>query len=336
MESISDDDLTQVKDYLERINDPRRTGYGNIRHKLIDIIVMAFAATLCGYEDYEDMEGFGYLRLDFFKTFLELPYGIPDESAFRRVLQCLNPLELQRGLENWLADVKERRKEEGAGARLVNIDGKTIRGSRFHVVSAWIGEHGLTLGQLTTEEKSNEIKAVPKLLDMLDVKGDVITADAMSCQKEIAKKIREKEAEYVLAVKENQKGLYEDIKDYFEGMEIGEIEELPEDVWQGEEEQGHGRLERREIRTVSGLGWLENREAWEDLKTIVQYRTLRKEKGKETVQTDQYYISSGDFTAEEFLRYIRGHWSIENQVALDAGHSVSGRRVSGEERECGP
>ncbi|MDR1302225.1 MAG: ISAs1 family transposase [Treponema sp.] len=166
-------------------------------------------------------------------------------------------------------DIKERKKEEGAEARLVNIDGKTIRGSGFHVVSAWIGEHGLTLRQLTTEEKSNEIKAVPKLLDILEVSGDVVTADAMSCQKEIAKKIREK---------------------------------------------GHGRVEKREIRTVTGLEWLESREVWEGLRTIVQYRTFRKEKGKEMVQTDRYYISSGDFSAEEFLRYIRGHWSIENQL----------------------
>jgi exo-beta-1,3-glucanase (GH17 family) len=123
-----------------------------------------------------------------------------------------------------------RTKGENEMARLVNIDGKTIRRSGFHVVSAWIGERGLMLGQLTTEEKSNEIKAVPKLLDILDVKGDVVTADAMSCQKEIGKKIREKGADYILSVKENQKGLYEDIKEYFEGMESGEIREVPEDV----------------------------------------------------------------------------------------------------------
>jgi predicted transposase YbfD/YdcC len=221
---------------------------------------------------------------------------------------------LQEGLENWLTGLQIRKNGAGAGARLVNIDGKTIRGSGFHVVSAWIGEHGLTLGQVATEEQSNEIKAVPKLLDLVDVQGAVVTADAMSCQKEIAKKIREKGAEYILAVKENQKGLYEDIKDYFEGMEGGEIGELPEDVWQGEEEKGHGRVERREIRTATGLEWLENREAWEGLTTIIQYRTFRKQTGKAAAQTDRYYICSGDFSAEECLKYIRGHWSIENQL----------------------
>ncbi|MHB9292762.1 hypothetical protein Holit_01867 [Hollandina sp. SP2] len=184
-------------------------------------------------------------------------------------------------------DVKVRRKGEHGEARLVNIDGKTIRGSGFHVVSAWIGEHGLTRGQLTTEEKSNEIKAAPKLLDLLEVKGEVVTADAMSYQKDIAWKIREKGADYILAVQENQSTLYEDIKDYFEGMESGEIQEQPEDLWQGAAEQGHGRVERREIRTATGLEWLEGREAWEGLRAIVQYRTFRKVKGKETVQTDR-------------------------------------------------
>jgi hypothetical protein len=177
--------------------------------------VIAFRAVLCGYEDYQEMEELGRLKLDFFKGFLELPHGIPDESAFRRVLHCLNPGEVQEGLENWLREVRIREKEAGAEVRLVNIDGKTIQGSGFHVVSARVGEHGLTLGQLTTEEKSNKITAVPKLLDLLDVQGDVVTVDAMSCQKETAKKIREKGAGYVLTVKENQKGLYGDIKDYF-------------------------------------------------------------------------------------------------------------------------
>jgi predicted transposase YbfD/YdcC len=306
--------LARAADFLDEINDPRRTAYGNIRHKLVDIIVIAFTAVLCGYENYEEIDEVGWLKLDFFKRFLELPNGIPDESAFRRVMQCLNPYQLKEGLENWLLDIKVRTGGEEDAARLVNIDGKTIRGSGFHVVSAWVGEHGLTLGQVVTEEKSNEITAVPKLLDRLDIGGDVVTADAMSCQTEIAGKIREKEADYILAVKENQKTLYNDIKEYFEGMESGEIRDLPEDIWQGEEERGHGRKERREIRTVTGLEWLGNCGAWQDVQTIVPNRTFRTVKGKETVQTDQYYISSGDCGAEEFLKYIRGHWSIENQL----------------------
>jgi predicted transposase YbfD/YdcC len=276
------------------------------------------------------MEEFGKLKLGLLKGFLELPNGISDESAFRRVLGCLNLPGLQKGLENWLADVTMRTKEENGTARLVNIDGKTIRGSGFHAVSARVGEHGLTLGQLTTEEKSNETKAVPKLLD---VKGNAVTADAMNCQKEIAKKIREKGARYILSVKENQKGLYEDIKEYFEGMESGEIREPPEDVWKGGEEKGHGRIERREIRKAVGMEWLYDRETWRGLTTIIQYRTFRGQKGKETAQTNRYYISSGDFSAEGCLKYIRGHWSVENQLHWMQDESVSGRRMPGKDGE---
>jgi predicted transposase YbfD/YdcC len=196
----------------------------------------------------------------------------------------------------------------------VNIDGKRIRGSGVHVVSAWIGEHGLMLGQVVTEGKSNESKGVQKRLDMVDMEGDVVTADVMRCQKDLAKKIREQGADYVLEMKENQKGLYEDLKDSFEGMENEELEELPEDIWQGEEEQGHECLERWEIRTVRGREWLENREEWQDVKAVVPYRRFPREKGNERVQTDRYYSSSGEFSAEALLKYIRGHWSIENPL----------------------
>jgi predicted transposase YbfD/YdcC len=263
MERISLHKLGQVIDYLEQLHDLRRTEYGNIRHKLIDSIVIACTATLCGYKDYEEMDEWGKLKLDCFKGFLELVHGIPDESA-------------------GVALLKPGGSAGGAGTLAC---GRNDTGER--VSSAWVGEHGLTLGPLTTEEKINEIRAVPKLLDLLDVQGAVVTADVMSCQKELAKKLQEKEAGYVLAVQENQTKLYGDNKDYFEGMESGELEELPEDIWQGEEEQGHGCVERWEIRTVTGREWLESREAWQDVKTIVHYRTFRMHKGKETVQRDR-------------------------------------------------
>jgi hypothetical protein len=152
MTNISVRDLERVMDFPDEINDPRRTAWRNIRHKLTDILVTAFAVALCGYEDYEEMEEFGLLKREFFEQFLELPNGVPDEPAFRRVLQCINPRRLREGLENRLLDIKLRTKGQGE-ARLVNIDGKTIRGSGFHVVSAWVGEHGLTLGQTVAEEK---------------------------------------------------------------------------------------------------------------------------------------------------------------------------------------
>jgi predicted transposase YbfD/YdcC len=287
---------------------------------LIDIIVIAFTATLCGSDEFEEMEEFGRLKRDFFKGFLELPNGMPDESTFRKVINRLDPVQLHKSLDNWLVEVGERQKADDSSVRAVNIDGKTICGSKkagrkgVHVVSAWVGENNLTLGELATDEKSNEITAVPELLDMLDIKGDVVTADAMSCQTAIAKKIREKEADYLLAVKDNQPTLHGNIRDFFEGMESGEIRDIPEDVWQSALEKGHGRFERREVRTVSDIGWLENKEMWKDLKTIIQYRTYRTEGGGEPVRTNQYYISSAAFFADEFGKYIRGHWSIENNL----------------------
>jgi predicted transposase YbfD/YdcC len=316
---IEEADIIRMNEYLGEVKDTRRQ-WGHLWHKLIDVLVIAFAATLAGYEDFEEMEAFGRLKYDFFKGFLALPHNIPDESTFRRVLRQIDPQELQNGLGKWLLDIGNSQGKDVKTGRLINVDGKTIRGSKkegthaVHVVSAWVGEHNLVLGQLATDEKSNEITAVPQLLNLMDVTGDIITADAMSCQKEIVKTIRKKEADYILAVKENQPTLHENIKEYFDGMESGEIREMPQDVWQGTWEKKHGREEKRELRTVSDLDWMENRESWQDLKTIVQYRVFRKEAGKEMVQTDHYYISSGDFNADEFLKYIRGHWSIENNL----------------------
>ena len=221
---ITEEYIIRMKEHLGEVEDTRRQ-WGNIWHRLIDIVVIAFSAILSGYENFEEMETFGRLKNDFFKGFLELPHGIPDESAFRRVLQIINPQELQKGLGGWLIYIGNGQEKEGKGGRLINVDGKTIRGSKkkgtkaVHVVSAWIGENNLALGQLATDEKSNEITAVPELLNLLDIKGDIITADAMSCQKEIVKTIRDKGADYILAVKDNQPTLHENIKDYFDGME---------------------------------------------------------------------------------------------------------------------
>jgi predicted transposase YbfD/YdcC len=228
------------------------------------------------------MEEFGLSREQELREFLELPHGIPDESTFFRVFTRVNSGELSRCVYEWLAEVR------GGAGSAVNIDGKTIRGSgsveksAVHMVSAWAGEKEIVLGQLAAAEKSNEITAIPKLLD---IRGATVSIDAMGCQKEIAAGIRKKGADYVLAVKENQPALHHDVKDYFEGMEGGQIRELPDDIWETGEERGHGRIEKREVRTVSGLTWLEGKADWKDLATIIQCRSCRTLKG-ETTQTD--------------------------------------------------
>ena len=301
-------DIVRLKEKLGEIPDQRRP-WGNLRHKLVDILVIGLTTLLCNGSDYEDMEAFGLEREKELRKFLELPNGIPDESTFFRVFQWLKPPALAACLYSWLAEEREIQ------AQKINIDGKTARGSgkgeekALHVVSAWAGDEEIVLGQLAVDEKSNEITAIPKLLELFDVKGATITIDAMGCQTEIAKKIREKKGNYILAVKDNHKILHEDIRDYFDGLEQGDIRDLPDDVWKTDEERKHGRVEQREVRTVTDISWLEGKPAWKDLKTIIQYRSWRN-----GVMTDRYYISNADMSAQEFYQHIRGHWSIENKL----------------------
>jgi predicted transposase YbfD/YdcC len=301
-------DIVRLKEKLEEIPDPRRQ-WGNLVHNLTDILVIGLATLLCNGTDYEDMEEFGREREAELRKFLELPGGIPDESTFFRVFQRVKPAELSGYLYAWLAGEVELQGQS------VNIDGKTIRGSGkggkdgVHVVSAWVGGKEIVLGQLAVDEKSNEITAIPKLLALFDLEGAAVTIDAMGCQAGIAKKIRKQRGDYILAVKDNQKTLHQDIRDYFEGLEQGDIREMPDDVWETGEERKHGRVEHREVRTVTDIEWLAGKEHWQDLKTIIQYRCVRN-----GVQTDRYYISSADMSAQAFYRHLRGHWSIENRL----------------------
>jgi predicted transposase YbfD/YdcC len=301
-------DIARLKEKLGEVPDPRRP-WGNLRHNLVDILVIGLSTLLCNGSDFEDMEMFGLEREQELRRFLALPNGIPDESTFFRVFQSVKPSSLSSCLYSWLAETRELH------GKSINIDGKTIRGSgkgessAVHVVSAWVGEEEIMLGQLAVDEKSNEITAIPKLLDLLDIKGATVTIDAMGCQTAIAKKIREKKGNYILAVKDNQKTLHHDIRDYFEGLEQGDIRDLPEDIWITDEERKHGRVEQREVRSVTDIDWLLGKAAWKDLKTIIQYRSIRN-----GVRTDRYYISNADMSAMDFYRHIRGHWSIENRL----------------------
>ena len=207
-------DIKTLKEEIKNISEPRRTRYGNIRHKLEDIIIIGLCTVICGGEDFVDMEEFGKSRQEYLGKFLELPNGIPDSDTFRRVFEKINPSELSSCLINWLSVEREKRS-------VIAIDGKTICGSKntdhksYHVISAFVAENQLTLGELTVEEKSNEITAVPELLDLIDVEGAIVTADAMSCQKKIVEKIIEQKADYTIGLKQNQPALYQDTEDYF-------------------------------------------------------------------------------------------------------------------------
>jgi predicted transposase YbfD/YdcC len=303
-------DIKLLKAELKQVTDPRRS-WGNKRHMLEEILVIGLCSTLSAGVDFVDMEDFGNDRIEWLKGFLELPNGIPDSDTFRRVFERVCPIELKKCLVAWLDSQRE-------GKRLVNVDGKTIRGSTsdkhgaYHVVSAWVEEERLTLGEIKTEEKSNEIKAIPQLLELINVEGDVVSIDAMGCQIDIATAIRKKKADYLLAVKANQGTLFEDITSYFD-----KPEGLPHERWQGKFEKDHGRIERRKV-TVAPAGWLDCAANWQDIQTIICYTCSREKNGVKTV-SNRYYISSLDSTPEHFAKLVRGHWSIENHLhwALD-------------------
>jgi len=302
---------SRLQEKLREVKDPRRQ-WGNLRHKLEDILIIGVCSVICCGEDFVDMEEFGRDREEWLRGFLELPNGIPDSDTFRRVYERVEPQALAKSLNSWLDATGS------TGGRSVNIDGKTMCGSEnsehsaYHVVSAWVGENNITLGELAVDEKSNEITAIPELLDFIDIEGDIVTIDAMGCQTDIAKKIREKKADYVLALKDNQPTLHEDVKDYFDWIENENPKSETIDRWKSKPEKSHGRIETREILTAPA-NWLEGKEEWTDIQSVIRYRCTREVDGTKSVSV-RHYISSFDTNAENFGDIIRGHWSVENQL----------------------
>ena len=296
--------LTDLKETITSITEPRRVSYGNIRHKLDDMIIIGLCTVICGGEDYNDMEAFGLEREEWLRTFLEMPNGIPDSDTFRRLFERLNPAELSECLYDWLEMERDKRS-------VVAVDGKTIRGSgnaahkAYHVVSAFVAENQITLGEIVVDEKSNEITAVPALIDLIDVEGSIVTADAMSCQKEITKKIIENKADYVIGLKENQFALYHDAELYFRDIpaEIPSYETLEKD---------HGRLERRTYYLLTERAWEYEWEKWTNLNGIGMVKTHVCE--KDTVREDIRYFITSLTDVVEFSCAVRKHWSIENQL----------------------
>ncbi len=296
--------IEELRAKLAKVEDPRRTDRGNIRHKLEDIIIIGLSTLICDGEDFEDMEEFGKQRREWLGNFLELPNGIPDSDTFRRVFERLDPKGLSECLYEWLSCNRKT-------GSVIAVDGKTICGSgghghtAYHVVSAFVAENQMVLGEIAVPEKSNEITAVPKLLQSLEIGGSVVTADAMSCQKEIVEKVREKKADYVIALKGNQPSMLEDVSLYFEHF----AEELPCLVTR---EKNHGRIEKREYRLLTDLSWLPGVADWKDLHAIGS-ATSTVIKGDETRVETRYFIASLN-NLDRFAYAVRKHWSIENQL----------------------
>ena len=295
--------IQQLSEKLLKVTDKRRQ-WGHRLHKLVDILVIGFLTAICGGKDFTDMEDFGIERRAWLKTFLELPNGIPDSDTFRRAFERIDPQELSNCLRDWLGV------HSGQGD-IVSIDGKTIRGSKssahkaYHVVSAFVSENRLTLGEVKSGEKSNEITAVPELLDILSIEGAIVTADAMSCQTKIASKITEKQADYVIGLRGNQSTLRKDVELYFQSFQS----ECPHTKTL---EKGHGRIETRDYALETELDWLPQRADWANLNAVGMVQSTVEEKGK--IHIERRFFITSLTTVEEFARAVRAHWSIENQL----------------------
>ncbi|WP_413477380.1 ISAs1 family transposase [Serratia proteamaculans] len=287
-----------------------------VEHKLSDILLLAICAVIAGAEGWEDIEDFGHVHIDFLKLYGDFENGIPVHDTIARVVSCVSPKKFHECFINWMKEC------HAIDEDVIAIDGKTLRGSydksrrrgAIHVISAFSTMSGVVLGQLKTNEKSNEITAMPELIDLLDLKGKIVTTDAMGCQKDIAEKIRNREGDYLLAVKGNQGRLYRAIEEAFPVKRINDPE-LDSFVM---EEKSHGRKETR-LHVVSDIPneLIDYTFAWKDLRKIgmaVSFRSELSEDKKEPEMQVRYYISSADLSAEKFASAMRGHWSIENKL----------------------
>lgn len=287
-------------------------------HRLLDIVLIAICAVICGADDWVEVAMFGEAKEAWFRTFLELKNGIPSHDTFNRVFARLDPEAFRERFLGWVQAVS--RITQG---QVIAIDGKKLRGSAeqslgrgaIDMVSAWATENHLVLGQEKVDEKSNEIKAIPELLQVLELAGCLVTIDAMGCQKEIAQAIVDQEADYILEVKENQGHLYEDIADAFAGAAEVAFREVPHS-YNKTVDGDHGRVEIRECWAISDpeyLHYLRGYADWAKLHSILMIRNQRKVNGKDE-QTTHYYIASPLWKAERFLESKRSHWGIENSL----------------------
>jgi predicted transposase YbfD/YdcC len=309
-DSMSETTLPPLLTHFVDLEDPRveRTKH----HKLLDILGIALCATLSGADTFVAIEQFGRAKFDWLKTFLEMPNGIPSHDTIGRVFALLDPEMFARCFGNWTASICP-----SLNLKAISIDGKTSRGSGskedkpLHLVSAWANEARLTLGQVAVEDKSNEITAIPKLLEILDLKGAIVTIDAMGTQKAIAEKIVEREADYVLPVKENHPHLFADIEKMFNRFVDSDMTAFAHDVF-SKENKGHGRTELRTVCVFTDIHELRDGQAWKNLQSIIVVVRECWHEGKASIEVS-YYISSRKASAAAFYGFIRDHWGIENK-----------------------
>jgi predicted transposase YbfD/YdcC len=317
-----------VIEHFSGVNDPR-SAQGK-RHPLLSVIVIALCAVICGADGWTQIEEFGRDRQSWFKSFLDLPHGIPIEDTYRRIFAVIDPKEFQKRFSKWIQATVYIKT-----GTVIAIDGKTMRGCKGkgitpkHIVNAWSHGSRITLGQFTVNEKSNEITAIPELLKQLCISGCIVTIDAMGCQTKIASLIRDKGGHYLLALKGNQGTLEKDVDLYFQ-------RELFRKKLKGEQtqvktaetvEKSHGRIEVRKCWVSTDIEWLDQKEKWIDIKSLIRIESERIVQGKPSIEI-RYYISSLSTTPQEFLEAVRAHWGVESMHwILDVAFSEDACRI---------
>jgi predicted transposase YbfD/YdcC len=318
--------VNPLQSFFEDVPDPRQEEL--IDHPFINILSIVLLAQFCGVEGWDDMYLWSTVRREWLGTFLDLSKGLPSSDTLRRTMAALLPGPFRKAFLAYARDIAGRTQ-----GKLVAIDGKAMRGSArptedvpaLHVVRAWVVQNGLVLGQLATDAKSNEITAVPELLELLSLKGALVTLDAMGTQVANAEKILEKEADYVMAVKDNQPTLAAEVR---AALEPRPRPERKEGSYHATSEAGHGRCEQRRVWVEKSLEGLPTCQQWPGAKTIIRVESVR-----ETVDggstENRYYISSRSLTAKQAANAIRRHWSIENQChwQLDVAFGEDDQRV---------
>lgn len=321
-------DTFSIREHFASLPEPRIDRQK--RHDLIDIVSITICAVIAGAEAWTDVEAFGKAKEPWFRSFLELPNGIPSHDTFGRFFSLLDPQAFQKAFTQWVQAVNEVLK-----GQVIAVDGKCLRRSHdrhdnqsaIYMVSAWASANELVLGQVKTDEKSNEITAIPKLLQALEISGCIVTIDAAGCQKKIAAQIRSQEADYILALKGNQGNLRDHVEDYFTAALAHDFRGIAHDYLETTD-GGHGRVEVRRHWTIDEFGGFPGKAAWKDLRTIGMVESERHIDDEVTTER-RYYIASLTSDAKQFAAGVRAHWGVENALhwSLDVSFREDDCRV---------